>query len=421
MTNSNQFHTTSSIVSSKQLRNLNFFWLGFIIYSLGNTLSSTSHVNIKICQAVQIPGLILMFTTVISLIQFKFDNQYIKFIYVLYCTWFFTLILNGFNFLLDYTYIKDFLFNPYIGMLYFSPLILLFPRNLVFYKKIFDVIFILGIFYLIYDIIFIKDLINADRSSLESQGIVEAFSELSFSCGFLLLTYAYHSKKRQLLALGIILLALLFAIIRARRGLIFMYASMIFFSYLFYIFHTKKKLLIIYLTIFIALLGAFYISGIHKLNNSSIFGFLIERGIEDSRKDVELYFYDDMKTKDWVIGKGIKGEYFCPNLEENQITNYRQTIETGYLQTILNGGLISVGLFLFFAIPAFIKGLFYSKNILSKAAAIWILMSLINSYPATINSFTLKYLLVWVSIGICYSKEIRNLKESTVKNIFQGL
>jgi hypothetical protein len=282
---------------------------------------------------------------------------------------------------------------------------------------VFDVIIIFGIFYIIYDILFIKDLINSDRSSVTSRQIVETFSALSFSSGFLLLTYSYHSKKRQLLAIGVTVLALLFAVIRARRGLIFMYGTMIFLSYIFYVFHSKLKLLIIYLTVFIILVGAVYVNGVYKPYNNRIYGFLIERGDEDSRTGAELYFYDDMKTKDWVIGKGIKGEYFCP-LEENRITNYRDAIETGYLQTILNGGLISLGLFLLIAIPGIIKGIFYSKNVLSKAAGIWIFMSIINSYPSTVNAFTLQYLLVWISIGICYSKEIRMMPESNMKDIF---
>jgi hypothetical protein len=416
MINSNQFHTTSSIVSSKQLRNLNFFWLGFIIYILSNTLSTSLGSN-KIYEAIKLPGLLLMITTGISLIQFKFDNSYLKIIYTLYCIWLFTLIIRGFYFLFDYSFLINFLSSPSVGILYFAPLILLFPKNHVFYKKVFDVIIIFGIFYIIYDILFIKDLINSDRSSVTSRQIVETFSALSFSSGFLLLTYSYHSKKRQLLAIGVTVLALLFAVIRARRGLIFMYGTMIFLSYIFYVFHSKLKLLIIYLTVFIILVGAVYVNGVYKPYNNRIYGFLIERGDEDSRTGAELYFYDDMKTKDWVIGKGIKGEYFCP-LEENRITNYRDAIETGYLQTILNGGLISLGLFLLIAIPGIIKGIFYSKNVLSKAAGIWIFMSIINSYPSTVNAFTLQYLLVWISIGICYSKEIRMMPESNMKDIF---
>ena len=397
----------------------NFFWLGFTIYSISVVFTVTSLANVIILQAVQILGLILMFTTAIRLIQFKFDNSYLKFIYILYCMWLFTILLRNYNFQIDYHYLKTFFLGGwYRGMLYFSPIILLFPRNFVFYKKVFDVVIIFGIFYIIYDILFIKDLLNSDRSSVTSQGIVETFSVLSFSSGFLLLTYAYHSKKRQLLATGVTVLALLFAVIRARRGLIFIYGTMIFLSYIFYVFHSKLKLLIIYLTVFIVLVGAVYVNGVYKPYNNRIYGFLIDKGDKDTRSGVELYFYDDMKTKDWIIGRGINGEYFCPDIEENQLTNYRDTIETGYLQTILKGGLISLGLFLLIAVPAIIKGLFYSKNILSKVAGIWIFLSLINSYPSTVNAFTLQYLLVWISIGICYSKEIRMMPESNMKDIF---
>ena len=176
------------------------------------------------------------------------------------------------------------------------------------------------------------------------------------------------------------------------------------------------KLLIIYLTVFIVLLGSLYVTGLYKSQNNRIFGNFLGRVDEDTRSVVELYFYDDMKTKDWEIGRGVKGEYFCPDIEENQLTNYRSVIETGFEQTILKGGLISLGLFLFIAIPAIIKGLFYSKNIFSKAAALWILMSQINSYPATTNAFTLQYLMVWISIGICYSSEIRNMTDEFIKN-----
>lgn len=419
MKNANHFYNISSIASPNKLRNLNFFWLGFTIYVLINCFGATGGYLkiIIIYQAIQLIAIILMFTTAFNLIQFKFDNLYLKFIYILYCIWLFTIILKGFNFRPDFLKLF-FLQGPYRGMLYFSPIILLFPRNFVFYKKVFAVIIIFGIFSIIYDIIFIKALLNSDRSSTLSQAIAEAFSALSISSGFLLLTYSYHSKKKQLFAIGVIVLALLFAIYRARRGLIFIYGNMILFSYILFIFSSKMKLLIIYLTIFFGLLGMIYVGGMYKPLESRLFGFLVSRGDEDTREIVETYFYDDMKTKDWIMGRGIIGEYFCPNVEEGQMTNYRDTIETGYEQTILNGGLLSLGLFLLIAIPGIIKGIFYSKNVLSKAAGIWIFMSIINSYPSTVNAFTLQYLLVWLSIGICYSKEIREMPESSLKEIF---
>jgi hypothetical protein len=408
-------------ISSKQSKNLNVFWIGFIMYTLSSAVTQTGRIDIKICQAAQIVGLILFFSRIFTLIQFKFDNTWLRFIYILYCGWLLSVIWRGSEALSDYSYIKDFFFNPYEGMLYFAPILLLFPRNFIFFKKIFDIIAFLGVCNILFDIIFIKDLLNPDRSSTTSQAIVETFSDFSFSSGFILLTYAYHTKKRQFLALGITTLALLIAIMRARRGLIFMYSNMILISYLLYVFHSKLKFLIIYLTILIALLGALYISGVYKPINNKLFGFLVDRGDEDTRSMVEYYFYDDMKSKDWIIGRGTNGRYFAPNVEENQLTNYRHTIETGYEQTILKGGFVSLGLFLLMAIPAIISGLFYSKNILSKVAAIWIFMSLINSYPATVNAFTLQYLIVWVSLGICYSKKIRDIPQNEVKNIFRDL
>lgn len=422
--NPGQLYTGSSTASSlsiKQAKNLKFFWIGFMIYTLSSAITQTDRLNIKICQGLQIIGLVLIFTRMFSLIQFKFDNAWLRFIYILYAAWLLSVIYRGAGSLAEYSYIKDFFFSPYEGMLYFAPLVLLFPRTLVFYKKLFDVIIFLGICNILFDMVFIKDLLNPDHSNTTSQAMVETFSDLSYSSGFILLTYAYHTKKRQMIAIGVTMAALLFAVIRARRGLIFMYSTVLFISYLLYVFHSKLKFVIIYLTIFIALLGGLYISGLFKPSDNKLFGFLVDRGDEDTRSLVEIYYYDDMKLKDWVIGRGTNGRYFAPDIEENQVTNFRHTIETGYEQTILKGGLISIGLFLLIAFPAIILGVFYSKNILSKVAGIWILLSLANSYPSTVNAFTLQYLLVWISIGICYSKEIRNMPEKNVKDIFHEL
>ena len=149
---------------------------------------------------------------------------------------------------------------------------------------------------------------------------------------------------------------------------------------------------------------------------SGVFGFLVERGTEDTRTPVEDCFYDDMKPKDWLVGRGIMGDYFCPIVEEDSdIRGYRFTIETGFLQIILKGGLISLGLLLLVTVPAMINGIFFSKNILSKAAGFWILIWLISLYPANVATFSLYYFLVWISVGICYSKPIRNMSEDAIR------
>ena len=198
-----------------------------------------------------------------------------------------------------------------------------------------------------------------------------------------------------------------------------MTSSVLVFSYLLYIFTSKTRLVIIYFTILIGLLGLLYASNVYRPRENRVFGYILERGDEDTRTGVEIYFYADMEPLDWIVGRGINGEYFCPDMKRQE-TDYRSVIETGYLQIILKGGIISLGLFVLIAIPAIIKGLFYSKNIFSKAAAIWIFWVTISMYPAVVNSFTLRYILVWIAIGICYSKSIRNMGEEEIKKLLYG-
>ena len=167
------------------------------------------------------------------------------------------------------------------------------------------------------------------------------------------------------------------------------------------------------------ILGAFYYSNLYHVKKNGLVGLIAERGNDDTRTVVELFFYGDMKNNDIIVGKGINGEYFCPDCEEDQETNYRSYIETGYLQIILKGGIIMLGLYLLIAIPAIILGLFYSKNSLAKASGIWILISLVSLYPATVNTFSFAFLLVWISVGICYNKGLRNLADVDVKKNLQ--
>ena len=132
--------------------------------------------------------------------------------------------------------------------------------------------------------------------------------------------------------------------------------------------------------------------------------------------------YADMSPTDWVIGKGIKGQYYCPvveNVNDAEGAGYRDNIETGYLQIILKGGIISLALLLLMFVPAVYKGLFKSKNVLSKAAALWIFLWIIYLYPSGGIVFTMNYVLVWIAVGICYSEKIRNLPDSTIKNYLQ--
>jgi len=400
-------------------RRLNIFWMGFTIYTavfaIGAGLTRTYSIN----PILQLIGFLALIPTSIGLIRYKFDSNYLAVIYTLYCIWLLSIIIRGLPF--DTPYTQFLLFNGDFGILpYFVPLVLLFPRDLEFYKKLFNVITIFGILYLVYDILFAKILLSSDRTpNLVNQNAVERFTKcLSIPIGFLLFTFNYHSKKRKLFAIGIILIDLLLTIYRARRGLVFICSTTIVFSFLLYLVLSRTKLLIVVFSILLAFFALNFISA-YTHNKNNIFTFLVERSEEDTRTPVEECLFADMGTQDWVIGKGLKGDYYCPYVDEDDITGYRDSIETDYLNIILKGGVINLGLLLLILVPAIFKGLFYSRNTLSKAAALWILLWMICLYPANVATFTLNYILVWISVGICYSRDIRNMPDEVLKEYFK--
>ena len=375
----------------------------------------------RLFQLLQLSSLLLIFWGIFSLINFKLENSYLKLLYTLYGLWFLSLFVLDARSFFDKTFLLYFLLNPlYGGMLYLVPAVLLFPKEPVFYKKAFDAIILFCVIYIFYDFMSISYLLSSDQDNVINIDRVETSFDLGISSGFILLTYQYHSNKKKALAMLTILLVLFFAIVRARRGLVTMTTGVILSAYLLYLFYSKRKILVLYFSVLISTLGAFYAANMYHIQKNRIFNFIAERGKEDTRTGVELYFYSDMKPIDWVIGKGLRGEYYCPGIDENAETNYRSVIETGYLQIVLKGGLISLVLLVLIMAPAIFKGIFYSKNILSKAAGIWILVALLSLYPATVNTFSMRYLLVWISVGICYSNKIRNIPDEVLSEYFLG-
>lgn len=397
---------------SKRDQNMqDLFWLGFLLYMVSYSIAQTTMVSWILCQAVQSVGLILMISGALSQMQRHFDHPYLKPVFIVYCLWLLGVMVRGFT--MDYNLIKVLLFDAYFGsLLYFMPLVVLFPRNLFFYKRLFDVIFVFGIFYLGLSVLFAREILFADREDLVSRGIVEVFvRNLGIPSTFLTLTFLYQTKKRKALALGIALVSMLLALIKARRGLLLMTMIPLVISYLFYLIESKSKILIILVSI---LLGGIIVAyGLSLYEKSSLFTYMKDRGLEDTRTNVELAFYRDLDTQDWLFGRGMLGEYYCPGIDENK-TGYRSVIETDYLQIILKGGLVSFVLLLMILIPAMFLALFASKNLLAKAAGAWIFWTILNMYPSNVNTFSMSYLIAWVAVGIGYSKAIRELPEEVM-------
>jgi hypothetical protein len=411
--------------NKRELRILNYFWIGVIIFTSAFTLATAEQLSFIVINFFQILGLVILVPSAYMLIKFNFDNKYLGIVFSIFCLWQLSVVIRGF--LIDYEFIKKMLFDSYEGaIIYFAPLILLFPRNLLHVKKSINVILILGVIYTIFSAIFIRDIMIQYNLQV-SQDIVEYFSKtLSIPCGFLLLTYIYHTDKKNLLALFVTLLTLYFALYRARRALTLLTLLPIIIGYIVYLNYSKgiilKVLVFILLASILTYLAANWNNTVNYLSDNSTTSRFLSRFSDDTRSLVEEYFYRDMKPIDWIIGKGINGKYYCPGVVNGpgSVSIYRFGIETDYLTIILKGGIISLGLMLLMAVPAMIKGFFHSKNLLSKAAAVWILIYLFNLYPAPVTTFSMNYFLVWISIGICFSSDIRDLSDERIKEVFSG-
>jgi len=408
------------LTSKKQLTAFNFFWIGFVIYTLVFTLFATSFTtNFKYVQVGQGFGAFMLVLAAVFLIHLKIENLYLKIVFTLYLIWLIGVVSRGFH--LNYQYLNNVLFDDYNGIFpYFAPLLLLFPQKITLYKRLFQVIVVLAVFSCLLDVVNFRALLSHDISNAANRSVVEDLSRhLALPSAFILLTYSYQTNRIKYLAFLVVILNIAFAIIRARRGMLFSFVAPLALASIIYFLESKKKIGIFFVVLFSMIIVTIY--GMQFFSESTFFSSFRSRVGEDTRSGVEECFYNDMKRTDWIIGKGINGSYYCPNVDPNAKTNYRPIIETDYLNVILKGGIISISLLLLIAIPAAIKGMFYSSNNFGKAAGCWVFVWVLNLYPTTVVAFNMNFLLFWIAIAICYNKKIRQIPEEVLKTYFLKL
>ena len=399
---------------------INLFWIGFLVYTFCFVLLTTKQVNYNVFQLLQGLSIILILGSSLVLIKFQFKNEYLKILFVLFVVWAFAIFLRGFSVEITKQVRDTILFNAWFGgFIYFVPWIMLFPKKLIFYKKLFIAINISGIFYVIITFLFVNLLLVEGKDNL-SQAVIEYFSKtLAISSFFILFTYRYHSTRFVSIAYFVIFITFIFGAYRARRGLLFMIVLGMLFIFIINFIKSDNKFKFVVISLAFLAFSVLITTGVIITFDLELFEMLEERGVKDTRYLVERYFFQDMKDWDWVIGRGMFGEYFCPTQGVPGDT-YRGTIETDYLNMILKGGAINIVLLFLILIPAIILGIFFSKNTLTLAFGFWILFWSLNTYPSTVQVFSLNYLLVWIGVGVCYSGFLRNLPDAILIKYFRS-
>lgn len=206
-----------------------------------------------------------------------------------------------------------------------------------------------------------------------------------------------------------IVVALLVAIIAGRRSSSFAYVLVFIASY-FVVFRKSVSS-----TISILILGAIGIALIYQLG---FLDFFLSKIDNDSRSGVVENFYADMDTYTWIFGRGALGTYYDPSPLFEIIDGNRSEIETGYLNMILKGGIIYLALYVLVLLKAFYKGFFKTNNDITKAFACMCLITCIELIPYGIQSFNLKYLSIWIGVGLCLNRQVRQMTNKEIKEAF---
>jgi O-antigen ligase len=239
---------------------------------------------------------------------------------------------------------------------------------------------------------------------------------LALPIGFILFNMKYFSRRNQWLALLVLLVALSNSIFLARRSLILTFGLLLLIAIILILRNTKISAWIKALpagALAICLLIIFSDSFIPKMTER-----INERLTEDSRSYVVDNFFKDME-KDMLFGKGMNGKYYSPIEETAYVEDgvkfdeieFRDMIENGYLQSVLSGGIVNVVLFLLTILPAAFLGIVKSNNSFTRACGLTILLFAVDMVAYGLPRLTTQYLVVWISVGVCYTHSLRNLDE----------
>ena len=247
-------------------------------------------------------------------------------------------------------------------------------------------------------------------------------STFATGCGFLLMNATYLSNRRVNISFIVILLSALSLTYLARRSGAFTLFGFLFLSYLINILNKSNKKVFKLFPLIIGI-GFFLLLFPNKFS-SALTEKMKERLYDDSRTELFDAFF--IKMNDYkVFGKGMNGTYLY-SMEESELDDgivfseveYRNVIENGYLQLYLAGGLISVTLFILLLLPAAFLGIFRSHNQFSRACGLMIFLWLLDMLFFGLPIFSIHYVIIWICVGMCYKKSLRNRTDIQIRNEF---
>lgn len=393
-----------------------FDWMvfGFILHAIGGIYFYSSKI---ICYSFCGLGLLIIFFN--AFLNFKNTKPFkgvVLTLFIFYLFWSFLIVIRPFISSEIFTRDGFSLISPFTWLSYTTPLIVFLGIKNLPLRSIFKFSYIYGIIGLVLLVLYYQEIFRVDQD-FDVEGYQDYIGVANIPLGFLslssfmVLCYGFVPSRYRLIAFLTLVLALFIALFTARRSGVFMYVLILVFTFNLYVFDSKNSSTILKLlsAIPIFILGFIIFNGY----GNTTFSLFSSRLDEDTRSGVIEYFYESFQgeTLDWMIGRGINGTYFAPTFENPN----RGMIETGYLHLILKGGIISLVLYALLLAHSAYLGFFRTNNMLSKAMAFYLIAHLIYLIPWGLPAFSFQYVIVWICILYCQSKEWRMYSDKAIK------
>ena len=362
-----------------------------------------------------ISGFFLVFLAYKNFYTLKRIHLYFKLLLLLLLIWSLLIIIRSID--MNISNLTTLFFHNQVGMwAWLTPLAIFIGLSITNWLKLFSFLWkfiLLGTFF-----VFLGTVLEINLS-------VAAFLS---SWPIFLLTHKYHSKKVLYILFISILIFVIYRyfVMGSRSSVITLFLIFLFliFDHLKNSYMTNRKIFISWALLFFGLFITLQMNSLYKeFNNNKDLSV-------DSRSFLFNEIFTDMTENELLIGRGALGKYYSPyfdKLKELDIEGGdaadRSISETGYLQLILKGGYIMLGLYLFILIPAAYLGIFKSNNMISRMSGYIILHYIIMMILIYPPGYKLSFIILWIAVGASISPNIRALRDADIvkiKNIHDG-
>lgn len=360
--------------------------------------------------------ILFIYSSYILFTDFSFESIYFQFLIYLFLFYESTLFIRSLPITVDD--LKNIVTTNYIFWPMIVPVFVFFNKQLTTTVIFVKWIYLVCIFYLILCIAFPLLLLSQSKEEIITYG-------LAYPSGFIFLLSNYLNNKKTNITFLVLFISLLSTIYWGRRNQIITLSGFILSGYILNkLYKSKAKLFKLFP--YIVIIGTIILLSFNNFTDT-LTKTLMERLDEDTRSNLfEDYF---IEMNDFMLfGKGMNGTYYYPIKEQERDdgvlfseVEYRSSIENGYLQLLLNGGIVYIVLYLMVMIPAAFNGIFRSSNQFTKACGIMILLWLVDMFIFGLPTLSLHYIIIWICIGFCYKKSIRDKTDKDIKIEFNKI